>query len=75
MAGGHAKERAPRGGGAGGETYGPAIALDRAVTLHQLRTFQAVADRLSFSAAAQELRRTQPSVSYQVKELEAELGM
>ncbi|MGH7775921.1 MAG: LysR substrate-binding domain-containing protein, partial [Candidatus Dormibacterales bacterium] len=61
--------------GAGGETYGPAIALDRAVTLHQLRTFKAVADRLSFSAAAQELRLTQPSVSYQVKELEAELGM
>lgn len=49
--------------------------LDRALTLQQLRTFRAVADHLSFSAAAADLGISQPSVSYQVKELEAELGM
>lgn len=48
--------------------------LDRAVTLRQLRTFKAVADMKSFSLAAQNLRLSQPSVSYQVKELEEALG-
>ncbi len=48
--------------------------LDRAVTLRQLRTFKAVADMKSFSLAAQKLRLSQPSVSYQVKELEEALG-
>jgi LysR family transcriptional regulator, low CO2-responsive transcriptional regulator len=51
------------------------LALDRALTLHQLRTFRAVAEQLSFSAAAVELSISQPSVSYQVKELEAALGL
>jgi len=51
------------------------LALDRALTLHQLRTFRAVAEQLSFSAAAHELSISQPSVSYQVKELEAVLGL
>jgi DNA-binding transcriptional LysR family regulator len=51
------------------------LALDRSLTLHQLRTFRAVAEQLSFSAAAQELSISQPSVSYQVKELEAVLGL
>src|SRR5215471_12471491 len=51
------------------------LTLDRALTLHQLRTFRAVAEQLSFSAAAQELSISQPSVSYQVKELEAALGL
>ena len=51
------------------------LALDRALTLHQLRTFRAVAEQLSFSAAAHELSISQPSVSYQVKELEAALGL
>ena len=51
------------------------LELDRAITLHQLRTFQAVADHLSFSAAAAELHLSQPSVSYQVKELEEVLGL
>jgi LysR family transcriptional regulator, low CO2-responsive transcriptional regulator len=49
--------------------------LDRALTLQQLRTFRAVADHLSFSAAAVELGISQPSVSYQVKELETVLGL
>lgn len=49
--------------------------LDRAVTLHQLRTFRAVVDRLSFSAAAVELHLRQSSVSYQVKELEEALDV
>lgn len=51
------------------------IDLDRAVTLRQLRTFKAVADLNSFSLAAHELRLSQPSVSYQVKELEEALGL
>ena len=49
--------------------------LDRAVTLRQLRTFKTVADLTSFSAAAQRLKLSQPSVSYQVKELEETLGL
>ena len=49
--------------------------LDRTVTLRQLRTFKAVADASSFSAAAQRLKLSQPSVSYQVKELEETLGL
>jgi len=49
-------------------------ALERSVTLHQLRVFKAVADNLSFSAAALDLRLSQPSVSYQVKELERAVG-
>jgi DNA-binding transcriptional LysR family regulator len=49
--------------------------LDRSVTLRQLRTFKKVADLSSFSLAAQQLRLSQPSVSYQVKELEEAIGM
>src|SRR5205814_4981752 len=55
--------------------YGPPLDLDRAMTLRQLRTFKAVADLGSFSLAAQQLRLSQPSVSYQVKELEEALGL
>jgi DNA-binding transcriptional LysR family regulator len=49
--------------------------LDRAVTLRQLRTFKTVADLNSFSQAAQRLKLSQPSISYQVKELEHTLGV
>jgi len=49
--------------------------LDRAVTLRQLRTFKTVADLNSFSLAAQRLKLSQPSISYQVKELEETLGL
>jgi DNA-binding transcriptional LysR family regulator len=48
--------------------------LDR-VTLRQLRTFKTVADMASFSLAAHRLKLSQPSVSYQVKELEDTLGL
>ena len=51
------------------------LELDRTITLHQLRTFRMVAEQLSFSAAASELQISQPSVSYQVKELEEALGV
>ena len=51
------------------------IDLDRAVTLRQLRTFKTVADMSSFSLAARRLKLSQPSVSYQVKELEEALGL
>lgn len=59
---------------AGGPGRTGPLALERSVTLHQLRVFRAVADRLSFSAAAHDLRLSQPSVSYQVKELERAIG-
>ena len=49
--------------------------FERAVTLRQLRTFKTVADVTSFSLAAQRLKLSQPSVSYQVKELEEALGL
>ena len=49
--------------------------LDRTLSLRQLRTFKTVADLNSFSAAAQRLKLSQPSVSYQVKELEEALGL
>jgi DNA-binding transcriptional LysR family regulator len=55
--------------------YGPALDIDRSVTLRQLRTFKTVADLNSFSLAAQQLGLSQPSVSYQVKELEETIGM
>ena len=45
------------------------------MTLRQLRTFKTVADLRSFSLAAQRLNLSQPSVSYQVKELEESLGL
>lgn len=46
----------------------------RALALDALRTFEAVARLLSFSAAADELHLTQPAVSRQIKSLEEELG-
>lgn len=53
----------------------PQLDLDLAVTLRQLRTFKTVADLKSFSQAARRLRLSQPSISYQVKELEEALGI
>jgi DNA-binding transcriptional LysR family regulator len=55
--------------------YSPPLDLDRSVTLRQLRTFKTVADLKSFSLAAHQLHLSQPSVSYQVKELEEALGL
>jgi DNA-binding transcriptional LysR family regulator len=45
------------------------------LTLQQLTYFLAAADRGSFSAAAQALNMAQPSLSEQVRRLEAELGV
>ncbi len=44
-------------------------------TLRQLKVFEAVARRLSFSRAAEELHLTQPAVSAQVKQLEQHAGL
>lgn len=41
----------------------------------QLSAFLAVADTLSFARAAERLHVTQPSVTYQIKSLESELGV
>ena len=46
----------------------------RALQLDHLRTFDAVARRLSFSAAADELHLTQSAISRQIKALEQDLG-
>jgi DNA-binding transcriptional LysR family regulator len=43
-------------------------------TLHQLRLFEAVARRLSFTRAAEELFLTQPTVSMQIKQLADDVG-
>ena len=45
------------------------------MTLQQLRYFLAAADRGSFSAAAESLLMAQPSLSEQIRRLEAELGV
>lgn len=46
----------------------------RPLSLDSLRSFEAVARRLSFSAAADEMHVTQSAVSRQIKHLEDELG-
>ena len=46
----------------------------RVLAVGPLRAFEAVARRLSFSAAAEELYLTQPAISRQIKSLEDELG-
>jgi len=46
-----------------------------AVSLRQLRVFQAVAHHESYTRAAEELNLTQPAVFAQVKQLEDRLGM
>jgi LysR family transcriptional regulator, glycine cleavage system transcriptional activator len=46
----------------------------RQLAVGPLRAFEAVARRLSFSAAAEELFLTQPAISRQIKSLEDELG-
>jgi LysR family glycine cleavage system transcriptional activator len=46
----------------------------RPLSLDCLRSFEAVARRLSFSAAAEDLHVTQPAISRQIKGLEEELG-
>jgi LysR family transcriptional regulator, glycine cleavage system transcriptional activator len=48
--------------------------LHRPLAVGSLRAFEAVARRLSFSAAAEELFLTQPAISRQIKTLEDELG-
>lgn len=45
------------------------------VTFHQLEVFERVAERLSFTRAAEELSLSQPTVSAQIRALTDEVGM
>lgn len=45
------------------------------INLHQLRVFQTVARRMSFSRAAEDMIRSQPSVSMYIKRLEKAVGL
>ena len=45
------------------------------ITLRQLRVFERVARRLSFTRAAEELYLTQPAVSMQIKQFEDAIGL
>jgi len=45
------------------------------ITVRQLQVFEAVARRLSYTRAAEELHLTQPAVSMQIKQLEGSVGM
>ena len=47
---------------------------ERLLAVGTLRAFEAVARRLNFRAAAEQLHLTQPAVSRQIKSLEGELG-
>jgi DNA-binding transcriptional LysR family regulator len=47
----------------------------RHATLRQLAIFSAVADRMSFSRAADDLHLTQPAISAQIKALEGHAGL
>lgn len=47
----------------------------RPLSIGPLRAFEAVARRLSFSAAAEEMHLTQPAISRQIRGLEEELGV
>ncbi|MBS1213582.1 MAG: rubisco operon transcriptional regulator, partial [Proteobacteria bacterium] len=45
------------------------------ITLRQLKVFERVAHRLSFTRAAEELYLTQPAVSMQIKQFEETIGL
>ena len=47
----------------------------KAITLHQLKVFEAAARHGSFTRAAEELYLTQPTVSIQIKQLTKAIGM
>ncbi|WP_315982121.1 LysR family transcriptional regulator [Aliamphritea spongicola] len=48
--------------------------MNRNINLNWLRTFEATARYLSFTAASKELGLTQTAVSIQIKSLETKLG-
>ena len=50
------------------------LVRQRPLSLGSLRAFEAVARRLNFSEAADELHVTQSAISRQIKSLEEELG-
>jgi DNA-binding transcriptional LysR family regulator len=50
------------------------VALERRVTLHQLRIFKSVVDSRSFTRAAEALALTQPAVTHQMQALSKAVG-
>lgn len=50
------------------------VGFESRVTVHQLRIFRTVAERHSFSRAAEQLNLSQPAVSHQVKALTEAIG-
>lgn len=69
-----ARLAAPRGAPAASLAQGASVGPQRLLGVGPLRAFAAVAERLSFRAAAEQLHLTQPAVSRQIKGLEEELG-
>jgi DNA-binding transcriptional LysR family regulator len=49
--------------------------LARRISLRQLQVFEAVARRLSYTRAAEELFLSQPTISMQIKKLESDIGL
>jgi len=72
------KSRKPKAAAEVASTDAPARARQghlKNLTLRQLRLFEAVASHLNYSRAAEQMSVSQPAVSMQLQQLEADLGL